>query len=140
MRTEVKNLNSIRSLYRAIKYEVERQIKLWESGAGVKPATMGWDEARQVTVVQRYKERPDEYRYFPEPDLPILEVSRAWVDDVRAKLPELPDAKRQRFETVLGLSHYDASVLVMDRTKTCWRPGPRRNRQRTGSSAASLDS
>jgi aspartyl-tRNA(Asn)/glutamyl-tRNA(Gln) amidotransferase subunit B len=113
-RTEVKNLNSIRSMYRAIEYEVERQSAAWENGEGVKQATMGWDEQRQRTVVQRYKERADEYRYFPEPDLPILEVSRKWVDRVRATLPELPDAKRQRFMESFGLSAYDAQQLVAE--------------------------
>ena len=114
-RTEIKNLNSIRSLYRATKQEIERQIKAWESGEGVRQATLGWDEARQRLVVQRYKERADEYRYFPEPDLPILEISREWVEAVRAKLPELPDAKRDRFINSYGLSRYDASVLVAER-------------------------
>ncbi len=113
-RTEVKNLNSIRSLYRSIEYEVERQIKAWENHTGVRQATMGWDEAKQRTVVQRYKESADEYRYFPEPDLPILEMSREWVEQVRRRLPELPDAKRDRFVN-LGLSAYDASVLVADK-------------------------
>lgn len=113
-RTEVKNLNSIRSVFRSIEYEVERQIKAWESGEGVRQATMGWDDARQKTVVQRYKETAEEYRYFPEPDLPIVEVSREWVEEVRARLPELPDAKRDRFINGLGLSRYDASVLVAD--------------------------
>ena len=113
-RTEVKNLNSIRSMYRAIEYEVARQIKAWESGEGVRQATMGWDENKQRTVVQRYKESADEYRYFPEPDLPIIEVSREWVEQVRARLPELPDAKRDRFERELGLSRYDASVITAE--------------------------
>lgn len=113
-RTEVKNLNSIRSMYRAIEYEVVRQIKAWESGEGVRQATMGWDENKQRTIVQRYKESADEYRYFPEPDLPIVEVSREWVEQVRAKLPELPDAKRDRFQRELGLSHYDASVITAE--------------------------
>ncbi len=112
-RTEVKNLNSIRSLYRSIEYEVARQTKAWESHSGVRQATMGWDEVKGRTVVQRYKESADEYRYFPEPDLPILEVSREWVEVVRARLPELPDAKRDRF-IALGLSAYDAAVLVAD--------------------------
>src|SRR5690606_24140854 len=113
-RTEVKNLNSIRSLYRAIEYEVARQIAAWESGEGVRQATMGWDEQRQRTVVQRYKEDADEYRYFPEPDLPVVEVSREWVERVRARLPELPDAKRDRFMSEFGLSRYDASQLVAE--------------------------
>jgi aspartyl-tRNA(Asn)/glutamyl-tRNA(Gln) amidotransferase subunit B len=115
-RTEIKNLNSIRNLYRATAYEIQRQINAWESGEGVKQATMGWDEARQRTVVQRYKERADEYRYFPEPDLPILEISREWIDEVRARLPELPAAKRQRFMDAFGLSAYDAGQLVGDRS------------------------
>jgi aspartyl-tRNA(Asn)/glutamyl-tRNA(Gln) amidotransferase subunit B len=114
-RTEVKNLNSIRSLFRAIEYETARHIKAWESGEGVRQATMGWDEAKQRTVVQRYKESAEEYRYFPEPDLPIVEVSREWVAEIRASLPELPDAKAERFMTELGLSRYDASVLVAER-------------------------
>jgi aspartyl-tRNA(Asn)/glutamyl-tRNA(Gln) amidotransferase subunit B len=113
-RTEVKNLNSIRSLARATAFEIERQIQVYESGGQVRQATMGWDEARQVTVVQRVKESADDYRYFPEPDLPILEISREWVEEVRAILPELPDAKRDRFISTFGLSHYDASVLVSD--------------------------
>ncbi len=114
-RTEIKNLNSIRSMYRAIQYEVERQIKLYESGDTVRQATLGWDENAQKIVIQRYKERPDEYRYFPEPDLPIVVVSREWVEEVRARLPELPDAKKQRFVEELGLSDYDAGVLVAER-------------------------
>ncbi len=113
-RTEVKNLNSIRSLFRSIEYEVKRQIKAWESGEGVRQATMGWDEVRQRTVIQRYKESADEYRYFPEPDLPVLEVNREWVERVRGRLPELPDAKRDRFMNAFGLSRYDASVLTAE--------------------------
>jgi aspartyl-tRNA(Asn)/glutamyl-tRNA(Gln) amidotransferase subunit B len=114
-RTEVKNLNSIRSLARATAYEIERQIAIWDSGDQVRQATMGWDEARQITVTQRIKETAEDYRYFPEPDLPVLEISRAWVEEVRASLPELPDAKRDRYLNDLGLSRYDASVLVADR-------------------------
>jgi aspartyl-tRNA(Asn)/glutamyl-tRNA(Gln) amidotransferase subunit B len=113
-RTEIKNLNSIRSLFRATKAEIERQIHIWERGEEVKQATLGWDEAKQRLVVQRYKERADEYRYFPEPDLPVLEISREWVESVGARLPELPDAKRDRFINILGLNRYDASVLVAD--------------------------
>jgi aspartyl-tRNA(Asn)/glutamyl-tRNA(Gln) amidotransferase subunit B len=113
-RTEVKNLNSIRSMVRAIDYEVARQIKAWESGEGVRQATMGWDEDKQRTVVQRYKESADEYRYFPEPDLPIVEVSREWVAEVQSRLPELPDAKRDRFTNAFGLPHYDAAQLVAE--------------------------
>jgi len=114
-RTEIKNLNSIRAMVRAIEYEVPRQIKIWENGDKVKPATLGWDENKQKIIIQRYKERPDEYRYFPEPDLPIVEVSREWVEEVRATLPELPDAKRARFVEEFELGVYDAGVLTAEK-------------------------
>ncbi|MBC8100841.1 MAG: Asp-tRNA(Asn)/Glu-tRNA(Gln) amidotransferase subunit GatB [Armatimonadetes bacterium] len=113
-RTEIKNLNSIRSMFRAIQVEAERQIALYEKGETVKQATLGWDEHKGRVIIQRYKERADEYRYFPEPDLPILEMSPEYVASVRATLPELPDAKRQRFMGSFGLNAYDARVLVME--------------------------
>ncbi len=114
-RTEVKNLNSIRSMTRASDYEIKRHSKVYDAGDTIKQATMGWDEARQSTIVQRIKENEDDYRYFPEPDLPIVEISREWVEQIRAELPELPDAKRDRL-MALGLNGYDASVLAADRT------------------------
>lgn len=114
-RTEVKNLNSIRSLNRATAYEIERQIKVWESGGQVLQQTMGWDETRQKTVPQRTKESAHDYRYFPEPDLPNLEISREWIEEIRARMPELPDAKQERFVRDFGLSRYNANVLVADR-------------------------
>ena len=114
-RTEIKNLNSIRNMARAIEYEARRQIKLYREGDTVKPATLGWDEAAQRIQVQRYKERADEYRYFPEPDLPIVEVSREWVEEVRAKLPALPDELQQTFIADYGLSAAEASVLTAER-------------------------
>ncbi len=113
-RTEVKNLNSIRSMQRASAYEIERQSKAYETGGTVSQATLGWDDARQVTVVQREKESAHDYRYFPEPDLLPLKISREWVEEIRKTLPELPDAKRDRL-IKLGLSRYDASVLVAER-------------------------
>lgn len=115
-RTEVKNLNSIRNLTRATEYEIERQIKIWESGGEVIQQTMGWDEARQRTYAQRSKESAHDYRYFPEPDLPVVEISREWVAEVQSQMPELPAAKQQRLMTKLGLNEYDASVLVADRS------------------------
>lgn len=113
-RTEIKNLNSIRNMVKAIDYEVARQIRLYRRGETVKPATLGWDEAAQAIQVQRYKERADEYRYFPEPDLPVVEVSRAWVAQIKSKLPALPDELQQRFVDELGLSAYDAGVLTAE--------------------------
>ncbi|MCY4537027.1 MAG: Asp-tRNA(Asn)/Glu-tRNA(Gln) amidotransferase subunit GatB [Chloroflexi bacterium] len=115
-RTEIKNLNSIRNMVKAIDYEVQRQIQLYGSGATVKPATLGWDETAQKITVQRYKERADEYRYFPEPDLPIVEVSREWVEDLRQQLPALPDELQRRFTDELKLSAYDAEVLTAERS------------------------
>lgn len=114
-RREIKNLNSIRSMVRAIDAEVAWQIKQYESGGTVKPATLGWDEAKNQIVVQRYKERADEYRYFPEPDLPIVEVSREWVARIRESLPELPDAKQARYAAEYGISAYEARRLTEDR-------------------------
>ncbi len=115
-RTEIKNLNSIRNMVKAINYEVQRQIQLYRSGATVKPATLGWDESAQKITVQRYKERADEYRYFPEPDLPIVEVSRQWVEELKSSLPALPDELQRRFVDELKLSAYDAAVLTAERS------------------------
>jgi aspartyl-tRNA(Asn)/glutamyl-tRNA(Gln) amidotransferase subunit B len=111
-RTELKNLNSFRALERGTQYEIERQIALWESGGLVLQETRGWSEAEGRTLSQRDKEHAHDYRYFPEPDLPPLTVDRAWVERLRAELPELPAAKRDRFEQAYGLSRYDAAVLV----------------------------
>jgi aspartyl-tRNA(Asn)/glutamyl-tRNA(Gln) amidotransferase subunit B len=114
-RTEVKNLNSFRAVRQALDYEIKRQAALLESGEQVEHVTVGWDETRHRTVVQRVKEVSSDYRYFPEPDLPPLEISREWVEQIRARLPELPDAKGARFRRDLALSAYDAGVLVSDR-------------------------
>ncbi len=114
-RTEIKNLNSIRNMVKAIDFEVKRQIKLYDGGETVKPATLGWDEAAQQITVQRYKERADEYRYFPEPDLPVVKVSREQVAEIAAKLPALPAELQARFVDELGLSAYDAGVLTAER-------------------------
>jgi aspartyl-tRNA(Asn)/glutamyl-tRNA(Gln) amidotransferase subunit B len=113
-RTEVKNLNSIRVVARASAYEIDRQSKVYESGGIVQQATLGWDENRQMVVVQRIKESAEDYRYFPEPDLPIVMIPREQIEAARAALPELPDAKRDRFIKDFGLSRYDASVLVAE--------------------------
>ncbi|HJW82733.1 MAG TPA: Asp-tRNA(Asn)/Glu-tRNA(Gln) amidotransferase subunit GatB [Anaerolineae bacterium] len=114
-RTEVKNLNSFRALVRSVEYELARQQQVVESGGLVQQQTMGWDEARGMTVPQRSKEYADDYRYFPEPDLPPLVVDPAWVEEIRATLPELPDARRDRFEREYGVGHADAARLVEDK-------------------------
>lgn len=114
-RTEIKNLNSISAMYHAVEYEIERQGKILRAGGRVEQQTMGWDEAHGVTVPQRSKEEAHDYRYFPEPDLPRLHVTREWVSEIRARLPELPEAKRDRYISEFGLSTYDAGVLTADR-------------------------
>ena len=114
-KVEVKNLNSFRSVKMALAYEIQRQAETLDKGGTIEQVTMGWDEERQRTVVQRSKEFAHDYRYFPEPDLPPLEISREWVEEIRARLPELPAAKRDRFMTQYGLSAYDARVLATDR-------------------------
>ncbi|MGD2158530.1 MAG: Asp-tRNA(Asn)/Glu-tRNA(Gln) amidotransferase subunit GatB [Anaerolineales bacterium] len=113
-RTEIKNLNSFRALERALEYEIQRQVDLLRRGEPVIQQTVGWDEVQEVTYPQRTKEQEDDYRYFPEPDLPPLVLSEDWIADVRASLPELPDAKFQRFQEQYGLTEYEADLLVTD--------------------------
>jgi aspartyl-tRNA(Asn)/glutamyl-tRNA(Gln) amidotransferase subunit B len=113
-RTEIKNLNSFRALERSVAYEIERQSELLRKGKRVVQETRGWDEARSMTVPQRSKEEAEDYRYFPEPDLPPLVIDRDWIERVRAALPELPVAKHRRFQEQYGLSVYDSGVLVSE--------------------------
>jgi len=113
-KVEVKNLNSFRSLERAMEFEVARQADALERGERLIQETRGWDEGSSRTVSQRSKEEANDYRYFPEPDLPPLRPSPAWVEQLRAGLPELPAARRTRYVDGLGLSSYDAGVLTAD--------------------------
>ena len=115
VKVEVKNLNSFRAVKQALDYEIERQAQILDAGGKIRQVTMGWDERRAQTVEQRAKEESDDYRYFPEPDLPPLHISRSRVDEIRSKLPELPDARRSRFVGDCGLRPYDATVLASDR-------------------------
>lgn len=111
-RTELKNINSFKYVEKAIDYEIERQIEVIESGGTVIQQTRSWNSAKQQTEVMRSKEDAHDYRYFPEPDLPVLVISDEWKDSIRSKMPELPDEKLERFKTDFGLSDYDASVLT----------------------------
>jgi aspartyl-tRNA(Asn)/glutamyl-tRNA(Gln) amidotransferase subunit B len=111
-KVEVKNMNSFRAIHRAIEYEIGRQTEVLDSGVKLLQETRGWNDARGVTVSQRSKEFAEDYRYFPEPDLPPLDVSREWVAQIRSSLPELPAARRDRFVSQYGLSAYDASLLT----------------------------
>ncbi len=115
-RTEIKNLNSFRALVRASQYEIERQTKIYESGGVVLQETLGWDDVRGVTTSQRSKEDAHDYRYFPEPDLPPLKLSDEWVEMIRGRLPELPEAKTARFVSDFGLTLSDARFLTSERS------------------------
>ena len=110
-RAEIKNVNSFRALQRAIEYEIDRQIDIVEEGGEVVQETRLWDDNEGVTKSMRGKEDAHDYRYFPEPDLMPLEISQSWVDEIKAKMPELPQAKRDRY-VELGLTPYDANVIV----------------------------
>jgi aspartyl-tRNA(Asn)/glutamyl-tRNA(Gln) amidotransferase subunit B len=114
VKTELKNINSFRALHRAVEFEIRRQVELLEEGRPVVQETRGWSEAEQRTFSQRSKEYAQDYRYFPEPDLPPLEIDPAWVEELRASLPELPAARRARLVVAHGISEYDAQQLTED--------------------------
>ena len=114
-KAEIKNINSFRFVEKAIEYEVARQIEVVRSGGRVQAETRGWDAERGLTRSQRSKEAAHDYRYFPDPDLPPLEIHTSWLDAVRQALPELPQRRRQRYQTVWGLSAYDATLLTAER-------------------------
>ena len=114
-RTEIKNMNSFRSVFQALEYEVRRQQQVIEDGGQVEQETRGWVEEREVTVSQRSKEYAHDYRYFPEPDLPPLNIGRQWVSDLQAALPELAPQRNARFRADYGLSEYDAGQLTGSR-------------------------
>jgi aspartyl-tRNA(Asn)/glutamyl-tRNA(Gln) amidotransferase subunit B len=113
-RCEIKNMNSMRFIQQAIEYEARRQIAIVEAGGKVVQETRLYDPDKGETRSMRSKEEAHDYRYFPDPDLLPLEIEQAWVDDIAASLPELPDAKKARFVLQMGLSEYDASVLTAE--------------------------
>ncbi len=114
-KVEVKNMNSFRSVERALQYEIERQKALIEAGGTVVQETRGWDEDRGVTVGQRSKEYAHDYRYFPEPDIPPLQLEETWIREREAQLPELPAARRDRFIAAFQLPIQDAELLTAER-------------------------
>ena len=116
-KVELKNINSFRHAYDAIKYEVERQTQVLESGGRIVQETRGWREGIGQSVPQRSKEFADDYRYFPEPDLPTLVLTPEWVEEIRSQMPELPDQRRLRFSEQYALSTYDARVLTEIRAR-----------------------
>ena len=114
-RAEIKNLNSFRHVARAVEHEIARQVAVIESGGEVVQETRLWDADRGETAPMRSKEEAHDYRYFPEPDLPVLRVTPEWCEEVRRSLPELPAEKRERFAAEYGLPVYDAGVLTQSR-------------------------
>ncbi|HEX8232693.1 MAG TPA: Asp-tRNA(Asn)/Glu-tRNA(Gln) amidotransferase subunit GatB [Caulobacteraceae bacterium] len=113
-RCEIKNVNSYRFIQQAIEYEARRQVEILEDGGAIVQETRLFDPGRGETRSMRSKEEAHDYRYFPDPDLLPLELEEAWIEEIRASLPELPDAKRARFQQQYGLSAYDAGVLTSD--------------------------
>ncbi len=114
-RTEIKNLNSFRSMLRALTFEIERQTGVLSAGGRVAQETLGWDDTAGVAYSQRGKEEAHDYRYFPEPDLPPLALEPVWIERIRASLPELPAARRERFERQYGISANLAALLTAER-------------------------
>ena len=115
VKTEIKNINSFSGVQKGIEYEAVRQAQILEDGGTIQQATRGWDEAKGITVLQRVKEGDADYRYFPEPDLIPVVISDEYIEEVRKELPEMPDARRKRFQADLGLSEYDANLLTADK-------------------------
>ena len=119
-KAEVKNLNSFRALQRALEFEIERQIELVENGERVVQETRLWKDDEGITISMRSKEEAHDYRYFPEPDLVPVEIDAEWVHELRKTMPELPQQKRERYVNDLGLSEYDAEVIVNSLEMTCF--------------------
>lgn len=115
IKTEIKNLNSIANVQKAVDYEVERQSAILEQGGVIVQETRRYDEAQKATVSMRKKEGNVDYKYFPDPNIPLIRLADAWIKDIQEHLPELPDARKARYKDVYQLSDYDASVLVGNR-------------------------
>ena len=112
-KVEVKNLNSFKRVQRALEFEIKRQTRVLEEGGEVKQATLGWDEGGQKTYLMRTKEEASDYRYFPEPDLPPINIAESWLADIRAATPELPGARLARY-LELGLREEEAQLIAFD--------------------------
>ncbi len=114
-RTEMKNINSFKAIHNAVEAEAERQIELIEDGEKVVQETRRWDDSKGTSYAMRSKEDAQDYKYFPEPDLPPISLSDEYIDGIRSSLPELPEAKKARYVSEYGLTDYDAKILCSDR-------------------------
>ena len=112
VRTEMKNMNSFKAIQRAIEYESQRQIELLEEGGVVTQETRRWDDNKGASTAMRSKEDAQDYKYFPEPDLPPIEISDEYIENIKNNMPELPREKKQRYMTELGLPEYDTNILT----------------------------
>ncbi|MEW6116792.1 MAG: Asp-tRNA(Asn)/Glu-tRNA(Gln) amidotransferase subunit GatB [Nitrospirota bacterium] len=119
-KTELKNMNSFRFVEKALEYEIKRQVRVLEEGGKIIQETRLWDSAAGVTQSMRTKEEAHDYRYFPEPDLVPIVAEKEWIDNIKASLPELPDAKRERFVSQYGLPEYDADLLTSEKPIASW--------------------
>ncbi len=113
-KVEIKNMNRISAVADAVNYEIKRQIKATESNEKIIQETRGWSEEKSITISQRTKEESNDYRYFPEPDIPPLEINADWVSEIKNELPELPNARKSKYIENLELSEYDADLLTSD--------------------------
>ncbi|PIR90373.1 Asp-tRNA(Asn)/Glu-tRNA(Gln) amidotransferase subunit GatB [bacterium (Candidatus Gribaldobacteria) CG10_big_fil_rev_8_21_14_0_10_33_41] len=111
-KVEIKNLNSLRAVEKAIDYEIERQKEILEKGEKIVQETRGWDEKKGITLVQREKEEAYDYRYFPEPDLPPLQITKEFLEEIRSEIPELPGQRRERFKKEYGLKDSETELYV----------------------------
>lgn len=114
-RAELKNINSFKFIGDAVEYEIERQIELIEAGGTVKQETRLWNTQEHKSYAMRSKEEAADYRYFPDPDLPLIEINEDWIKRVKDQMPELPEEKFERYVSTLGLSEYEAGIIVEDR-------------------------
>ena len=130
-RTEMKNMSSFRSIVRAIDYEIERQIEVIENGGTIEQETLRWDEVSGKTFTMRNKENAKDYRYFPEPDLGVIEISDEWKEEIRKSLPEMPEERKVRYMEEFKLPEYDSNIIVSSKylsdlfeaaTKVCNNP------------------
>ncbi|RJQ38924.1 Asp-tRNA(Asn)/Glu-tRNA(Gln) amidotransferase subunit GatB [Candidatus Microgenomates bacterium] len=115
-RVELKNINSFRFITDAIEYEIKRQVDALEKGEELAQETRGWNELKSITFSQRKKEEAHDYRYFPDPDLPQIEINESEIKAIKAKMPELPDIKFERFKKEYGLSDYDTEILTREKS------------------------
>jgi len=119
-KVEIKNMNSFRSVYRALQHEAERQMRAANNGERIVQETRGWIDDQGITFSQRSKEYASDYRYFPEPDLVPVEVESSWVDEIKAEIPELPDSRRARFIKDYKLTQEDALLFTSERSTAEW--------------------